>query len=391
MSLRERITTSLLERRNKILRGEVNCIPLPFNRFRSEWCGVEQGRFYLVSGASKASKTQITNYIFVYNTILFSYYNKGVIIPKIFYYNLEETKENITLRFISYLLNRLYGIIISPTDLNSTNSDCPVPEDILKKINEGEIKDILDYYEQVMDFMSSSNPTGVWKDVNTYAKAHGKIIKKKYSYKDEWGVLKEGESFDYYIPDNPNEYVFIIVDHISLLSVEKICPTLREAICKLSEYMVTFRNRYNYIPVVVQQQNSETLSLDAFKNNKIKPTLNGLADGKDTGKACDVMIGITNPYSFEMPTFYSYDITRLKGNFRAMEIVLNRAGQSNGICPLLFNGAINRFDELPLPTDKVRMEKVYKYLDELRHPNKVNKSISMFMLGIIKKVKDFVE
>ena len=69
MSLRERITTSLLERRNKILKGEVNCIPLPFNRFRSEWCGVEQGRFYLVSGASKSSKTQLTNYIFVYNTI----------------------------------------------------------------------------------------------------------------------------------------------------------------------------------------------------------------------------------------------------------------------------------------------------------------------------------
>ena len=67
MSLRERITTSLLERRNKILKGEVNCIPLPFSRFRSEWCGVEQGRFYLVSGASKSSKTQLTNYIFVYN------------------------------------------------------------------------------------------------------------------------------------------------------------------------------------------------------------------------------------------------------------------------------------------------------------------------------------
>ena len=110
MSLRERITTSLLERRNKILKGEVNCIPLPFNRFRSEWCGVEQGRFYLVSGASKSSKTQLTNYIFVYNTILFAYYNKGVISPKIFYYNLEETKENITLRFISFLLNRIYGI-----------------------------------------------------------------------------------------------------------------------------------------------------------------------------------------------------------------------------------------------------------------------------------------
>ena len=391
MSLRERITTSLLERRNKILKGEVNCIPLPFNRFRSEWCGVEQGRFYLVSGASKSSKTQLTNYIFVYNTILFAYYNKGVISPKIFYYNLEETKENITLRFISFLLNKIYGIHISPTELNSTNADAPVPEEILQKINEGEIKNILDFYEQVMDFRPSSNPTGVYKDVLSYAKCNGKEVRKKYSYKDEWGQLKEGETFDYYIPNNPREYVFIIIDHVSLLSPEKICPTLREAINKLTEYLVMFRNRYNYIPVVVQQQNMESISLEAFKNDRIAPVLSGLADSKDTGKACDVMIGILNPFSFQLREKFGYDITRFKGNFRSMEIVLNRAGQSNGVCPLLFDGAINRFDELCLPNNKVELEKVYKYLDKIRNKQTVNTTISMFVYGIIKRVKDLLE
>ena len=67
-----------------------------------------------------------------------------------------------------------------------------------------------------MDFRPSSNPTGVYKDVLSYAKYNGKEVRKKYSYKDEWGQLKEGETFDYYIPNNPREYVFIIVDHVSL-------------------------------------------------------------------------------------------------------------------------------------------------------------------------------
>lgn len=76
---------------------------------------------------------------------------------------------------------------------------------------------------------------------------------------------------------------------------------------------------------------------------------------KYTAKDCDVMIGITNPYSFELPEYLGYDIKILKSNFRCMEIVLNRSGQSNGLCPLYFDGAINYFKELPLPnSDKIK-------------------------------------
>lgn len=59
---------------------------------------------------------------------------------------------------------------------------------------------------------------------------------------------------------------------------------LRESINKLSEYMVNLRNRYRYIPVVVQQQSTESIGLEAFKLNKIRPTVAGLADSKYTGR-----------------------------------------------------------------------------------------------------------
>ena len=45
-----------------------------------------------------------------------------------------------------------------------------------------------------------------------------------------------------------------------------------------------------------------------------------------------------------------------------MEIVLNRHGQSNGICPLFFDGATCTFKELPLPEDKVNIQKVYDFI-----------------------------
>lgn len=110
----------------------------------------------------------------------------------------------------------------------------------------------------------------------------------------------------------------------------------------------------------------ETGNLDAYKAGKIRPTMAGLSDSKYTAKDCSVMLGITNPYSFEIPEYLGYNIQKLKGNARFLEVVLNRNGQSNGICPLYFDGATNYFSELPLPSDALGIDKVYKYLDSLK-------------------------
>lgn len=51
VSLRERVIKELEGRRNRILNNQINCIPLPFQRFRSELPGIEQGKYYLISGS----------------------------------------------------------------------------------------------------------------------------------------------------------------------------------------------------------------------------------------------------------------------------------------------------------------------------------------------------
>lgn len=54
MSLIQRVLTDLEERRQRILRGEINCIPSPFKSFQNDFPGIEQGKYYCVSGASKS-------------------------------------------------------------------------------------------------------------------------------------------------------------------------------------------------------------------------------------------------------------------------------------------------------------------------------------------------
>ena len=79
----------------------------------------------------------------------------------------------------------------------------------------------------------------------------------------------------------------IIIDHVGLISTEKnydtnLPMTLHEAMGKLSsDYLVKLRNRFKYIPVVIQQQASAQESIENKKFNRLKPTLDGLAGNKE--------------------------------------------------------------------------------------------------------------
>jgi hypothetical protein len=253
--------------------------------------------------------------------------------------------------------------------LQSVSKGFVIEEEILQLLNSLEYRSILDFYEDHVMFIAERNPTGYWKTVNRYATENGTIHKKKIVVENkDTGIPIEREVFDYYEPKDPEEYVLTIVDHVSLVEQER-GMTLKQCIDKLTEYSMILRNHYNYIPILIQQQNMDTISLDAYKSNKVRPTLAGLADSKDTGKATSVMLGITNPYAFELPYYpYSndannpnnYDIRKLKGYFRYLEVVLNREGESNGQLALYFDGAVNFFVPMPNPTDATTLNRIYE-------------------------------
>lgn len=380
----DRIINTLKERRERILSGEVNCIPSSFTRFREDFVGVEQGKYYLISGQTKSAKTQITTNMFVYNPLFYAYNNPDKIHLKIFYFPLEESVESITLRFMSHILSKLSkdNIRISPLDLKSTNETKPVPKEVLELLETEEYQKLLKFYEETVMFFEDRGATGIYKQIKSYAEKNGTIHRKKITITNkETGDSEIREVFDYYEPFDPKEYVIIVVDHVSLLNTESGMD-LRECINRLSEYMIMFRNRYNYTPVIVQQQGVETGNLDAFKNNKIRPTSAGLSDSKYTSKDASMMLGITNPYSHELDNYLGYDIHKFKDSIRFLEVVLNREGQSNGIIALYFDGKTCTFKELPPPNDREALEKVYKYLDNIR--GKSNK-VFLWFNKLIKK------
>lgn len=358
MSLIERVLENAKERREKILSGKVNCIPSPFKTFRYDFPGVELGTYYLVSGGAKSSKSKITNFLFLFNSILYAYHHPELVRLKVFYALLEEKAENITGKFICYLLYILSDkkIRIDIKTFKSVDEDRILSPEILKLLGTLEYQSILRFFEEHVVFIPDRNPTGVYHTLEKYAEANGTIHRKRVE-----GYEKE--IFDYYEPNDPDEYVLCIIDHISLISCERGMD-LRNSIKKLSEYLKIVRNKYNYIPVVVQQQNSESLSLEAFKANKIRPTQKGLADSQDPGKDCDVMLGITSPFSWELKEYLKYDITKLRGYCKFLEIVLGRDGESNAILGMYFDGATGYYAPLPKYDNIAELNKVYQLIQK---------------------------
>lgn len=367
-NLIDRTLKHIKARREKVLKGGVNCIPSPFKRFRKDFVGIEQKKYYLITAHEKSGKTQMFSFLFLYTALEYAYKHPDKIRLKVFYYPLEEDEQSIVLRYMSYLLFTLSkkNIRLSPADLESTNEEHVLPEEVLRLLETEEYQKRFKFFEKCVEFMESTNPSGVWFDLNNYADTHGKSIYKEEEYQNrDTGEMKKRKKFDHYEPDDPDEYVLIVVDHVSLLSQERN-KTLRETINKLSEYMVTLRNKFSYTPVIIQQQSTETADLEAFKANKIRPTTAGLSDSKYTARDCNTMLGIVNPFKFEIPTYLKYNVERFQDNIRFLEVVIQRGGMAKGICALFFDGATCFFNQLPEHNELSKINKYYEYLAKMR-------------------------
>lgn len=299
--------------------------------------------------------------------------NEGKLNPinlKIFYFTLEMAAEDKMLQAMSNILYDVEGIRVAPVDLKSTRANKVLDEKTLEAIERN--KHLFEQLAETVTFIDSiKNPYGINKFCKEYALKNGTQHKKTVEFINN----KTGEKFareidDYYEADNPDEYVIIIIDHISLITPEEERGQkmgLHQSISRLtSDYLIALRNKYKMIPVVVQQQASSQESLENIKGNRIRPTLDGLADNKLTQRDADLILGLFSPYRFEIPEYMGYDVTFFRDNLRFLEILGGRQGGGGTISPLYFDGAVNVFKELPTPNDTLRMQGVRNLINKIR-------------------------
>lgn len=368
MKIYERVLGQIQENRERRLRGEFVSIPWSLSRISSALPGIEQGRYNLVSAPPKGGKTQFTDFLFMFEPIEWVLKNPNAGISlKIFYFSLEISKEAKIRAVISNKLAKDYGVIISPQKLMSVFNGYILDKKLKDIIESKPFIEYLDAVENIVEFHDEvRNPYGMFNTVKNYAESNGHYTTKTITWRNDDGSTSEKKVKDQYVPNNPNEFVIVIVDHISLLQAEK-GQSLHQAIGDYSsKYALYMRDKWKYIPVVVQQQTANSsdgqwTGSGRFVIDKVKPTPEGLADNKYTARDVDLMLSLFDPSRFGLSEYKSWDLNRLFGYHREANINLNRNGVSNLSCPLYFNGAASYFKELPNSAE----EKVYDEISRL--------------------------
>ena len=240
------------------------------------------------------------------------------------------------------------------------------------------IDDIDKLLERVEVIDSVYNPTGIYKYCRDHADKNGthvyedrEFIKNKI---DEDGVpytKKEiTKVYDHYIPNDPNSFTIVIVDHISLLTPEKDKDTghMKNQHQTMAQWSTNYAlkqitKHWNWavVNVIQQEQSGEK---EQFTNKgesiqkKTEPSLANFANNKEIQRDAKVVIGVYSPDRYGFDDYHDYDIRRFRDCFRAYKILKNRFGAPNKYYHYLFDGATNRFTELPKSGEK---DKLLKY------------------------------
>lgn len=389
MSVLENVYEILETNKKNIEEGKINGIPFPISIFKPIFPVIKQGQYHLVSALTKHSKTQFVNYTFIFHSIFYAFEHPELIRLKVLYFNFEESAEDIMMKFMSYCLYVFSNkkIRISPTFLQSPDKDHLLPDEVLEILKSERYRKILEFFDSHVEFCEERTSVATDIKVKSYAYEHGSATYKTAYYKDKDGSTHETKSVDKYIPTDPEEYVFVVFDHISLLQPVQ-GQTLLQAIGEVSKRCVYYKNIFKYIPIVIQQQSKELGSLEANKQGKIRASSTFLSDNKSTVNDCTQFWGLTDPVAFEIPEYLGLDLKRLGHNVRVLELGLNRGGEGNKVVSLYFDGAVNYFAPMPLPQEKEKLERIYRHIEHLKEldkPKQERESVSFFIHSLKKK------
>jgi len=323
------------------LDGRNNGVPMGFNRL-NRYIGIRKGVYTLVGGLTGSGKTSFIDDAYVLNP--FDWYiskeNKTNIKLKIWYRSMERSKTYKMAKWISRKIFLDHGRIIPVGKLLGWTEKLTADE-----------HDLFLMYEDYMGIMNDvitiidgpENPVGIAKELKTYALGCGEIIQA-----DEYNKK--------YIPNNENEIVLVVIDHIGLLKTTQAQPTKKQAIDKMSDELRYARDLYGYSPVVVSQFNRDISNPIRIKNGDVEPQLEDFADSSQTQNDADVVLALFDPMRYKVADPSGYALEKLKDGFgakyfRSLRLIKNSYGEDDVRIGLGFLGQVGMFKELPRQKD----------------------------------------
>lgn len=319
-------------------------IPMGFDRL-NHYIGIRRAMYFLIGGNTGSGKTSFIDDCFVLNPVDWYLSPEGQSSGKtlrIWYRSMERSRAYKVAKWVSRKIFLDHGIVIPVKRLLSWNED--------DKLSEAEYaifleyKDYMDRLEEVVTIIDGpENAVGIAKDLKKFAESRGKIVQE-----DEYNKI--------YIPNDPNEIVIVVIDHIGLLKNTKTQPTKKESIDKMSDELRFARDFYGYTPVVVSQFNRSISNPMRIKAGDVEPQLEDFSDSSSTQNDADVVLALFDPVRYNVEDPSGYDLSKLRDPFggkyyRSLRLIKNSYGEDDIRIGLAFLGCIGMFKELPRKKD----------------------------------------
>ena len=329
---------------NEVERGREGLnvgLPMGFERLVKYLPNIQQSTYYLVGAGTKVGKTTLADDCFLYNPYDFLQTNDSEITLDIDYFSYEIEKKVKIVKGVGRRLWKDHNVIADVNTILSRGQNyC---SDELYNL----VRTYRDYFEGLEDVLTihdmPEHPTGMNKYLLDKARKHGEIEYEIIGQNEYGGDITKFKS---YKPHDPNRYWIILIDHIALMKAERNFNT-KQNIDKMSQYLVSLRNNFNAIPVVIQQLAFDSESDDRFKAGRLTPQIKDFGDSKYTTRDANVILALYDPSRYKIERFENYDIRRLGNSYRNLEILANRDGEPGINIGLNFIGPAGTFRELP--------------------------------------------
>lgn len=338
---------------------------------------------------SSRGKSKLSDYLFVYHPFFYALAHPDQIRLKVLYFTFETDIETKMQEFYCQLLYKLDKIHTDVDVLASAEKEHACPEEIVNLLESERYQKYINAFQDCVTYIENiRNPYGINKYIKEFMLERGTATYKEVTFSDKSGEYTK-KVVETYTPNDPEEYVIVILDNYANLSIER-GTTKMETIDRMSKYAIALRDKLGIVFVGIQHQAQAAEGLESRKMDLVEASTDNLADCKTTSRDCNMVIGLFNPWKFGKETFEGYDITKLRNYARFIKILEQRRGRGQNLrCPILFDAAVGECTELPRPDDREQLQQVYNYIYRIDNErvSYLNKEPNKYtLLGYIKKL-----
>ena len=354
------------ENLTNFLQGKESYIPHPkeLGEFSKWFPGRMKGDITCVTGGTSSAKTSFIKFL-IFKAIEWAIKNNKNY--HVLWFGLEESEDQFDYSLLSFLIYQKSGKNVRYNIEHFEGLGKSIKQEHMKSIED--IMPMFEKYKSYVTFYETvANSHGIYKTIRDFARKRGKFFFEGKPLSD----TDEGKQWDKYVPNDPEEFVEVIIDHLGELHVQQDEKDLSDAMTNLVKKLRMYVAKvFKYSIIPAHQQMLEMENLDHIRENQVYASLQGLGDNKRVSRAYLNVIGITNinRYGLQVANTNtgSYNIGQLQDFQRVIGILKRRYGIVHRKTCVYFDGCTGWFEQLPKPGTKEyndTIEKIKKYISE---------------------------